>query len=165
MELDSIDHKILEELQRNARITFADLGRKAGLSTPAVIERVRHLESARIILGYHAHVDPAEIGLPVRAFVKITLAGDRLTRFAAQVKKIPEVLECHRVTGGESYIVQVAVRDVEHLELVIDSLMPYVATNTSMVLASPVPWNAVRPQRAELPSSKASKALKTSTRM
>jgi Lrp/AsnC family transcriptional regulator, leucine-responsive regulatory protein len=165
MELDSIDHKILEELQRNARITFADLGRRAGLSTPAVIERVRRLESQRIILGYHAHVDPAEIGLPVRAFVKITLAGDKLTRFAAQVKKIPEVLECHRVTGGESYIVQVAVRDVQHLELVIDSLMPYVATNTSMVLASPVPWNAVHPQRAESSSSKITKALKTSTRM
>ena len=165
MELDSIDHKILEELQRNARITFADLGRRAGLSTPAVIERVRRLESARIILGYHAHVDPAEIGLPVRAFVKITLAGDKLTRFAAQVKKIPEVLECHRVTGGESYIVQVAVRDLQHLELVIDSLMPYVATNSSMVLASPVPWNAVRPQRAELSSSKASKSPKTSSRV
>lgn len=164
MELDAIDDKILEELQRNARITFADLGRKAGLSTPAVIERVRRLESQRIILGYHAHVDPAEIGLPVRAFVKITLAGDKLTRFAAQVKKIPEVLECHRVTGGESYVVQVAVRDMQHLEIVIDSLMPYVATNTSMVLASPVPWNAVRPQRGELPSSKASKTLKLSSR-
>ena len=75
MDLDSIDHKILEELQRNARITFADLGRKAGLSTPAMIERVRRLESQRIILGYHAQVDPAEVGLPVRAFVKITLAG------------------------------------------------------------------------------------------
>jgi Lrp/AsnC family leucine-responsive transcriptional regulator len=143
--IDDIDCEILAELQTNARIPFAELGRRVGLSTPAVIERVRRLEESHVILGYRALVDPTTVGLSVRAFVKVTVAGDKLTRFAALVKNLPEVLECHRVTGAESFMVQVAVRDVSHMEEVIDSMMPYVATNTSMILASPVPWNKVLP--------------------
>jgi Lrp/AsnC family leucine-responsive transcriptional regulator len=85
------------------------------------------------------------VGLPVRAFVHVTVAGDKLAKFASVVRNVPEVMECHRVTGAESFIVQVAVRDVRHMEEVIDSMMPYVSTNTSMILASPVPWNHVLP--------------------
>ena len=143
--IDSIDCEILAELQTNARITFAELGRRVGLSTPAVIERVKRLEEGHIILGYRAMVDPAKVGLPVRAFVKVTIAGDKLAKFSALIKTLPEVLECHRVTGAESFMVQVAVRDVGHMEEVIDAMMPYVATNTSMILASPVPWNSILP--------------------
>ena len=143
--LDEIDCEILAELQANARIPFAELGRRVGLSTPAVIERVHRLEENHVILGYRTLVDPARVGLPVRAFVKVTVAGDRLAKFAALVRNLPEVLECHRVTGAESFMVQVAVRDVAHMEEVIDAMMPYVATNTSMILASPVPWNKILP--------------------
>ncbi|SDE99564.1 Lrp/AsnC family transcriptional regulator [Terriglobus roseus] len=143
--VDTINRDILAELQTNARIPFAELGRRVGLSTPAVIERVKRLEENQIILGYRAIVDPAKVGLPVRAFVKVTIAGDRLTKFSALIKTLPEVLECHRVTGAESFMVQVALRDVGHMEEVIDAMMPYVATNTSMILASPVPWNSVLP--------------------
>jgi len=143
--IDDIDCQILAELQSNARIPFAELGRRVGLSTPAVIERVHRLEESKVVLGYRALVDPAKVGLPVRAFVKVTVAGDKLARFAILVRKLPEVLECHRVTGAESFMVQVAVRDVTHMEEVIDAMMPYVATNTSMILASPVPWNSVLP--------------------
>ena len=143
--LDDIDCSILAELQKNARVPFAELGRRVRLSTPAVIERVRRLEESGVILGYRTVVDPSRVGLPVRAFVKVTVAGDKLTRFATVIKELPEVLECHRVTGAESYLVQVAVRDMLHLESVIDSMMPYVATNTAMILASPVPWNSVLP--------------------
>jgi Lrp/AsnC family transcriptional regulator, leucine-responsive regulatory protein len=143
--MDDIDCAILAELQANARIAFAELGRRVGLSTPAVIERVRRLEERHVILGYRTLVDPAKVGLPVRAFVKVTVAGDKLAKFSSLVRTLPEVLECHRVTGAESFMVQVAVRDVTHMEEVIDSMMPYVATNTSMVLASPVPWNSILP--------------------
>ena len=143
--IDEIDCEILAELQINARIAFAKLGRRVGLSTPAVIERVRRLEESKVILGYRTLVDPARVGLPVRAFVHVTVAGDKLAKFSSVVRGLPEVLECHRVTGAESFIVQVAVRDVRHMEEVIDSMMPYVSTNTSMVLASPVPWNSVLP--------------------
>ena len=143
--IDDIDCAILAELQVNARVPFAELGRRVGLSTPAAIERVRRLEEREVILGYRTLVDPAKVGLPVRAFVKVTVAGDKLAKFASLVRTLPEVLECHRVTGAESFMVQVAVRDVTHMEAVIDSMMPYVATNTSMILASPVPWNSILP--------------------
>jgi Lrp/AsnC family leucine-responsive transcriptional regulator len=73
------------------------------------------------------------------------VAGDMLAKFSALVRTLPEVLECHRVTGAESFMVQVAVRDVIHMEEVIDSMMPYVSTNTSMILASPVPSNCILP--------------------
>jgi Lrp/AsnC family leucine-responsive transcriptional regulator len=143
--MDEIDCAILAELQANARVPFAELGRRVGLSTPAAIERVRRLEERRVIVGYRTLVDPAKVGLPVRAFVKVTVAGDKLAKFSSLVRTLPEVLECHRVTGAESFMVQIAVRDVAHMEEVIDSMMPYVATNTSMVLASPVPWNSILP--------------------
>jgi Lrp/AsnC family transcriptional regulator, leucine-responsive regulatory protein len=143
--IDEIDCEILAELQANARIAFAELGRRVGLSTPAVIERVHRLEESGVIVGYRTLVDPARVGLPVRAFIKVTVAGDKLQKFAVLVRSLPEVLECHRVTGAESFMVQVAVRDVMHMEEVIDSMMPYLATNTSMILASPVPWNSILP--------------------
>ncbi len=145
IDLDSIDLALLEELQENARTSFAELARRVHLSTPAVIERVHRLEARGVILRYRAEIDPAALGLHVRAFVKVTVAGDRLSSFSRIVRDIPEILECHRVTGNESYIVQVAVRDMNHLETVIDSMMPYVATNTSMVLNSPVQSGRIAP--------------------
>ncbi|MFC6644096.1 Lrp/AsnC family transcriptional regulator [Granulicella cerasi] len=150
MELDLIDRKILTLLQEDARTSYAELGRKVGLSTPSTIERVRRLEDAGVITGYKAHIDPAALGLTMSAIIRVTIAGERLVRFAQQVQKIKEVMECHRVTGGESFILRVAVRDTQHLEQVIDSLVPYVATTTSLVLASPVKWRplTVLPERA-----------------
>ncbi|WP_083350278.1 Lrp/AsnC family transcriptional regulator [Terriglobus roseus] len=150
--LDAIDHALIEELQDNARISFAELARRVHLSKPAVMERVRRLESTGVILRYRTEVDPSKLGLTVRAFVKITVAGDRLANFARVARSVPEVVECHRVTGNESFLVQVVVRDMNHLETVIDALMPYLATNTSMVLNSPVqsariPLPAPQPKR------------------
>ena len=143
MTLDAIDAKILAELQADGRLPFAELARRIGLSTPATIERVRQLEDAQVILRYTAAIDPAKVGLPIHAFIKITVDGNRLQHFQTVARAVPEVLTCHRVTGSESYILEVAARDLAHLEAVIDSLNPYVATNTSLVLASPVPWKPV----------------------
>jgi Lrp/AsnC family leucine-responsive transcriptional regulator len=145
-ELDEIDCKLLKELQRNARTSFAELGRIIGLSTPAVIERVKRLEESQVILGYHAHVAPTTVGRSVEAFIKVSVAGNHLLRFAATVQKIDEVLECYRITGAESFLVLVAVRDTVHLQAVIDLMMPYVSTNTSIILDVPVRWNAVEPE-------------------
>ena len=145
-KLDAIDCAILAELQTDARLPFAELGRRVNLSTPAAIERVRKLEDSGTIRGYHAQVAPAQVGLPLRAFIKVTISGDKLERFAAVARRVPEVRECHRVTGAESFIVQVVARDVAHLEQIIDSLAPYVATQTSIVLASVIDWNPVVPR-------------------
>jgi Lrp/AsnC family leucine-responsive transcriptional regulator len=148
MEIDAKNTEILALLQANARMTFADLGRQVGLSTPAVIERVHQMEEAGIILGYHAQVSPAAVGLPVAAIVRITVDGGRIANFAEQARRIPEVLACYRITGADSYLVHVAVRDTQHLEEVIDAMMPYTATNTSLVLGSAFEWKPVKPSRA-----------------
>jgi Lrp/AsnC family leucine-responsive transcriptional regulator len=146
--LDKIGWKIVVELQQDARLAFAELGRRVGLSTPAVVERVRRLEDAGIIVGYHAEVDHTKLGFPLLAFVRVTVDGSALPGFARKAAARPEVLEVHRVTGAESFIIKVAVADHGHLERVLDSLMPYVATTTSMVLSSSLTWRCMEAEAA-----------------
>ena len=136
--IDEIGWKIIRELQVNARITFAELGRRVGLTTPAVIERVRKLEDAKIITAYRAEIDAAKVGFPVTAFIRMSISGIDYSHIIEVAKKSSEVLECHRGTGGDSFILKVAVADVEHLQNLIDKLTPYGITTTSIVLSSPV---------------------------
>ena len=136
--IDTIDWKILKELQENARITFAELGRRVGLTTPAVIERVRKLEDARIITGYAAEIDTAKVGLPILAFVRMSISGVDYSRIIEVAESTKEILECHRGTGGDSFIMKVAVSDVASLQNLIDKLTPYGITTTAIVLSSPV---------------------------
>ncbi len=144
--LDDIGWNILNELQQNARVSFAELGRRVGLSTPAITERVRRMEEAGIILGYRAQIDPSKVGLPILAFINVKVGGENLSHFMKVAANHPEVLECHRVTGSESFLLKTAVSDVTHLEQLLDALMPYVATTTSMVLSTALAWgNIVRP--------------------
>ncbi len=155
--LDDIGWKILSELQQNARIPFAELGRRVGLSTPAVTERVKKMEDAGIILGYRAQIDPTRVGLPILAFITVKVGGENLTHFMKVAANHPEVLECHRVTGAESFLLKTAVADVAHLERLLDALMPYVATTTSMVLSTSLAWgNIVKPEAPKPTASKAS---------
>lgn len=136
--IDSIDWKILKELQENARVSFAELGRRVNLTTPAVIERVRKLEDAKIITAYRAEIDTAKIGLPITAFIRMSIAGVDYSKIVEVAESSAEVLECHRGTGGDSFILKVAVADVEHLQNLIDRLVPFGITTTSIVLSSPV---------------------------
>lgn len=136
--IDAVDWKILKELQTNGRISFAELGRRINLTTPAVIERVRKLEDARIITGYRAEIDAAKIGLPIVAFIRMSISGVDFSQIVKIASDAKEVLECHRGTGGDSFIMKVAVEDVEHLQNLIDRLTPYGITTTSIVLSSPV---------------------------
>ena len=136
--IDEIDWKILKELQINARITFAELGRRVGLTTPAVIERVRKLEDARIITGYRVEIDTAKVGLPITAFIRMSIMGVDYSHIIEVAEESTEVLECHRGTGNDSFIMKVAVADVGHLQTLIDKITPYGITTTSIVLSSPV---------------------------
>jgi len=146
---DGVDWRILGELQRNARLPFAELGRRVGLSAPAVAERVRRLEEAGIITGYHAAVDLARIGRPILAIIRLGNPGDRTERLLDLIRDMPEILDCHRITGNESFVVKVAVTSVEHLERVIRELEPYAVTTTSLVLSSPVTRREVGPPDEE----------------
>ncbi len=136
--LDDVGWNILDELQQNARVSFAELGRRVGLSTPAVLERVHKMEECGIILGYHAKLDGAKAGMPITAFIRLSVLGDLLQRVIAIAQKLDEVLECHRVTGTDSFVIKVGVSSVEHLQELFDKFSPYVATTTSIILSSPV---------------------------
>jgi Lrp/AsnC family leucine-responsive transcriptional regulator len=136
--IDDIDRKILNELQLDARISYAELGRRVGLTTPAVIERVRKLEDSGIVTGYRAEIDTAKVGLPITAFIRMSISGVDYSHIIEVAEESSEVLECHRGTGGDSFIMKVAVSSVEHLQEVIDRLTPYGITTTTIVLSSPV---------------------------
>ena len=136
--IDEIDRKILRELQEDARTSYAEIGRRVGLTTPAVIERVRKLEDAGIIVGYRADIDTAKVGLPITAFVRMSISGVDYSHIIEVAQQSNEVLECHRGTGGDSFIMKVAVATVEHLQEIIDKLTPYGITTTAIVLSSPV---------------------------
>jgi Lrp/AsnC family leucine-responsive transcriptional regulator len=136
--IDEIDRKILGELQREARVSYAELGRRVGLTTPAVIERVRKLEDAGVITGYRAEIDTSKVGLPITAFVRMSITGVDYSHIIEVAEQSNEVLECHRGTGGDSFIMKLAVSSVEHLQEVIDRLVPYGITTTTIVLSSPV---------------------------
>jgi len=136
--IDEIDRKILTELQLDARVSYAELGRRVGLTTPAVIERVRKLEDSGVIIGYRAEIDTAKVGLSIMAFVRMSITGVDYSHIIEVAEQSTEVLECHRGTGGDSFIMKVAVSSVEHLQEVIDRLVPYGITTTTIVLSSPV---------------------------
>jgi len=136
--IDEIDRKILKELQTDARVSYAELGRRVGLTTPAVIERVRKLEDSGVITGYRADIDTAKVGLSITAFVRMSITGVDYSHIIEVAEQSNEVLECHRGTGGDSFIMKVAVSSVEHLQEVIDRLVPYGITTTTIVLSSPV---------------------------
>ena len=140
LELDSIAWKILENLQSHARMSFAELGRKVGLSTPAVAERVRRLEEAGVITGYHATVDMAKLGVPIHVLMRLTIPGGDLQigRTVSAIKELPEIARCHRITGDESFVIEAHLVSVHHLESLIDKLSAFGATATSTVLSSPV---------------------------
>jgi Lrp/AsnC family leucine-responsive transcriptional regulator len=134
--LDELGWKLLTTLQENARLSFAELGRRVGLSTPAVAQRVRRMEDEGIIRAYRADVSPFRVGLPITAFIRISIVGNVLEKLTTRVRSMPEIVECHRGTGEDSFILKVSVVSVEHLKDVIDRLTPFGTTSTSLVLSS-----------------------------
>lgn len=137
--LDATNRRILAELQADARLSIAELGRRVGLSPPAVSERVQRLEADGVIVGYRAEVDPAAAGFGLGAIVRIRPASRQLAKVAELARDTPEVIECHRITGDDCFLMRLVLRDVPHLEEVIDRFTPYGDTTTSIMQRSPVP--------------------------
>lgn len=136
--LDPIGWRILAELQVDARIQYVELGRRVGLSNASVIERVRRMEEAGIITGYSAQIDHHKVGLDVLAYIRVRIIGDYIPRFIAAVREMPEVSECHRITGEDTFLVKVYAATTEDLARIVDKLNPYMTTNTMLVFSSPV---------------------------
>jgi Lrp/AsnC family transcriptional regulator, leucine-responsive regulatory protein len=136
--LDETGWRLLGELQEDARLSYTELGQRVGLSLPAVAERVRKMEEAGIIAGYHAEVNLAKVGLPVLAIIHLESIGGQSCSYAvSQVINIPEVVECYRVTGSDSIIVQVGVTSMDHLTRALDQLSVYGVPTTWLVRSSP----------------------------
>jgi Lrp/AsnC family leucine-responsive transcriptional regulator len=133
--LDRVDCSILRELQRSGRESFAEIGKRVGLSATSVAERIRRLETAGIIEGYQARLSAAKLGYPVTAFILARPNGPD-ARFVSIVGKRPEVLACYRVTGDFSFIAQAVVRDVQHLEELLNYLEPASVHIVTLVVLS-----------------------------
>lgn len=143
--LDEVGRRLLAEMQQDARQPFAELGRKVGLSPPAVAERLRRMELAGLIQGYRAQVNRAALGWKLAAFVRIRAFpgnDDAIERFA---RETPEVLECHEVTGEDSYLLKVAAATVQHLDRVITALAPLGATHSVLILSTTVEAKPLAP--------------------
>jgi Lrp/AsnC family leucine-responsive transcriptional regulator len=136
---DATDLRLLEELQVDARLSLAELGRRVGLSSPAVADRLTRLSDVGVIRGYHVDVDPRALGYALSAIVRIRPAPRQIHKVADLARDTPEVVECHRVTGEDCFFMKAHVRSVEHLEEVIDRFAAYGQTTTSVMQSSPVP--------------------------
>lgn len=141
--LDSVNRRLLSELRDNPRLPMAALARRVGMSSPAVTERVRRLEEAGVIRGFRLDLDPAGLGLPLTAYIRIRPNAGRLPMVAALADAIPEVVECHRITGDDCFIVKVHFPSMDQLDRILDRFLAHGATTTSIVQSSPVPLRSL----------------------
>lgn len=137
--LDEVDVRILAAFIDNARISLADLSRTVGLSSPSISERIKRLEESGVIRGYTVKIDPAALGLPLSAWLRIRPIPGQLRKVAEILRALPEVVECDRITGEDCFVARAHVQSVEDLEALIDEIIPYAMTNTSIIQSSPVP--------------------------
>ena len=136
--LDAIGWRILLALEEDARLSYSGLGRRVGLSAPAAAERVRRMEDAGIIRGYRLEVGFDALGLAVSALIRMSAPEEKCPGLKAFVATLPEVLECHHVTGSDSFVLRVVAASVGHLEAVIEALGRWGTPTTSVILSSPV---------------------------
>lgn len=142
--LDAIDWKIIEALQENARMSMAALGREIGLSAPAAAERIRRLEQRRVIRAYRAEIDLEHVGLMVQAIVRIKATGHDLDKATRQLCAFPEVFECYRATGGDCFVLRIALSDIKELQKFLDRIAPFGDLTTSVILSTPLRQKTVR---------------------
>ncbi|WP_218228015.1 Lrp/AsnC family transcriptional regulator [Pseudomonas sp. Irchel s3b2] len=134
--LDRLDKRLLAELQVDARLSFAELGRRVGLSTPAAAERVRKLEDRGVLRGYRAELDSHSIGYPVTAFIRLYVPTEHYAKVLSIIEGMPEVREAHHVTGDASFVLKVVAASLAALETLISSFDSYGGTETSVVLST-----------------------------
>jgi len=137
--LDAVNLRLLAELHRDPRLSMSALARRVGMSAPSVTERVQRLERSGIIAGYRMEVDPAALGLPVAAIVRIRPGPGQLPKVAEAAAATPQVVECHRVTGEDCFVLKLHAPSIGALEEVLDRFLLFGQTTTSIVVSTPVP--------------------------
>jgi Lrp/AsnC family leucine-responsive transcriptional regulator len=136
--LDAVDRQIISAMAQDGRISFAELGRRVSMSSPAVTERVRRLEQAGVITGYRAEIDPRALGYSLTAIVRVKPAVRQLAKIAELAADIPQIEECLRITGEDCFYMKLHLGAIEELPSVLDRFLLYGETTTSIVNATPV---------------------------
>lgn len=136
--VDAVDKRLLEALIGNARISNAELARYVGLSAPSVAERIKRLEEAGVIDGFTIRINPEALGLQISAWLRIRPIPGQLQKVVEVLRALPEIVECDRITGEDCFIARAHVKSVHDLEQLIDEVIPYAMTNTSIIQSSPV---------------------------
>jgi Lrp/AsnC family leucine-responsive transcriptional regulator len=141
--MDITDHKIIEMLQSDGRISMKDLGKIVGLTSPAVSERVKRLEEAGIITGYKAIVNPEKLNKIIKAFITVGLPGDKYKEFLELAQNKNSIIECHHITGDDCLVLKVIVKNMDELEKLIDDIKALGRTKTSVILSTPIETKAI----------------------
>ena len=144
MNIDNLNWKILQCLQQNARMSNAEIGRRVGISSPAVSERIKKMEDAEIIQGYTTFVSPFEAGYQLKALITLRAFMGMLKPFLEKVKTYDEVVNCYRITGNENIVMEVVLKNQKHLEVFIDKLISYGETKTQIVLSHVVKHSEIK---------------------
>jgi Lrp/AsnC family transcriptional regulator, leucine-responsive regulatory protein len=137
--LDEVNTRLLAELAADPRLNSSELARRVGMSAPAVRERVARLEESGVIRGYRLDIDPAAIGLPVGAWVRLRPGPGQLPKIAELAARVPEVSECHRISGEDCFLTKVHVATIEALEAVLDQFLLHGQTTSSVIVSTPIP--------------------------
>ncbi|MDQ3343353.1 MAG: Lrp/AsnC family transcriptional regulator, partial [Actinomycetota bacterium] len=137
--LDAVNQRLLAALTDNPRLSASELARRVGMSAPAVRERVARLEETGVIRGYRLDVDPAALGLPVAAWVRIRPGPGQLPRIAELAARVPQVSECHRISGEDCFLLKVHVKSLDAIEGVLDQFLLHGQTTSSFIVSTPVP--------------------------
>ena len=143
--MDSLNWKILKHLQENARLSNAEIGRRVGISSPAVGERIKKMEDAEIIQGYKTMVSTLDTGYQLKAIITLRAFMGMLKPFLKKVKTYDEVINCYRITGNDNIVMEVILKNQKHLEAFIDQLIVYGETKTQIVLSHVVQHSEVKP--------------------
>jgi Lrp/AsnC family transcriptional regulator, leucine-responsive regulatory protein len=133
---------LIHALQADPRQPVTKLATTVGMSAPAVKERLNRLEDAGVIRGYRLDLDPKAMGWPITAYVRVRPVPGQLPKIAELAQKMPQVVECHRVTGEDCFIIKVHLDALENLDLILDRFLRYGQTTTSIVQSTPVPLRA-----------------------
>ena len=137
-QLDELNARLLRELTDDPRLRTTELARRLGVSAPTVRERVTRLEEAGVIRGYRVEIDPAALGLPVAAWVRLRPGPGQVLRIAELARRTPEVVECHRISGEDCFLMRVQVRAIDALEELLDRFGVHGQTNSSFIVSTPV---------------------------
>lgn len=136
---DQRNGELLTLLRGDPRMSISELARRISMSAPAVRERVLRLEEAGVIVGYRLELNPAALGYPVCAYVRVRPAPGQLPKVAELVRRLPQVVECHRVTGEDCFVLKVYLPGLDQLDEVLDQFLAFGQTTTSIVQSTPVP--------------------------